>query len=193
VRYWCAGATGPRRVIVDLNELPYCQACALSATRQRVVVGSGPSVPGLMVVGEAPGRSEDEGGEPFIGRSGQLLVRLISEELGLSRAQYFITNAVKCRPPQNRTPRTSEVVTCHPWLEAQIAHLRPTVILTVGNVAAKAVFGYDEGISRTHGLVSQCGEVPGVATYHPAAALRGGPNVVDVMRADLRVLRSLGV
>jgi DNA polymerase len=146
-----------------------------------------------MVVGEAPGRSEDEGGEPFIGRSGQLLVRLIHEELGLERREYFVTNAVKCRPPQNRTPRTSEVVTCHPWLEAQIADLRPTLILAVGNVAAKAVFGHEEGISRTHGRVSRCGEVPGVATYHPAAALRGGPNVVDVMRADLRVLRSLGV
>ena len=178
---------------MDLAELPFCEACALSRTRQRVVIGSGPSVPGLLVVGEAPGRSEDEGGEPFIGRSGQLLVRLIHEELGLERREYFVTNAVKCRPPQNRTPRTSEVVTCHPWLEAQIADLRPTLILAVGNVAAKAVFGHEEGISRTHGRVSRCGEVPGVATYHPAAALRGGPNVVDVMRADLRVLRSLGV
>ena len=177
---------------VDLTELPYCEACALSRTRQRVVVGSGPAVPGLLVVGEAPGRAEDEGGEPFIGRSGQLLMRLIREELALERHQYFITNAVKCRPPQNRTPRTSEVVTCHPWLEAQIEELSPSLILAVGNVAAKAVFGYEEGISRTHGRVSQCGQVQGIATYHPAAALRGGPNVVDVMRADLRVLRSLG-
>lgn len=179
-------------MIVDLAELPYCEACALSATRQRVVVGSGPAAPGLVVVGEAPGRSEDEGGEPFIGRSGQLLVRLIREELGLEREQYFITNAVKCRPPQNRTPRTREVVTCHPWLEAQIEHLRPTSILAVGNVAAKAVFGHEEGISRTHGRISEYGGIPGVATYHPAAALRGGPNVVDVIRADLRVLHSLG-
>ncbi len=178
---------------MDLVELPFCRACALSDTRQRVVVGSGPHSPGLMVVGEAPGRSEDEGGEPFIGRSGQLLVRLISEELGLVRSDYFITNAVKCRPPQNRTPRVSEVATCHPWLEAQIAAHSPRVLLAVGNVAAKAVFGFDEGISRTHGRVSHWGGVPGVATYHPAAALRGGPNVVDVMRADLRVLRSLGV
>jgi DNA polymerase len=92
---------------MDLDELPSCRACALSTTRQRVVVGSGPAAPRLMVVGEAPGRSEDEGGEPFIGRSGQLLVRLIYEELGLERAHCFITNAVKCRPPHNRTPRVS--------------------------------------------------------------------------------------
>ena len=178
---------------MDLAELPLCRACALSTTRQRVVVGSGPTAPRLMVVGEAPGRSEDEGGEPFIGRSGQLLVRLINEELGLERADCFITNAVKCRPPQNRTPRASEVATCHPWLETQIASLRPARILAVGNVAAKAVFGFDEGISRTHGRLSHYEGVPGVATYHPAAALRAGPNVVDVMRADLRVLRALGV
>lgn len=178
---------------VDLSELPYCQACALSTTRQRVVVGSGPPTPGLMVVGEAPGRSEDEGGEPFIGRSGQLLVRLIGEELGLERSQYFITNTVKCRPPQNRTPRTSEVATCRSWLMTQIDALGPTAILAVGNVAARAVFGFEEGIARTHGLLGHCGDVAGLATYHPAAALRGGPNVVDVMRADLRILRSLGV
>jgi DNA polymerase len=179
--------------MVDLNELPYCRACSLSSTRQRVVVGSGPAGPSLMVVGEAPGRREDEGGEPFVGRSGQLLVRLIHEELELGRSEYFITNAVKCRPPLNRTPRVSEVATCHPWLETQIAQLRPKVILAVGNVAAKAVFGFEEGISRTHGRLGYFGEVPGVATYHPAAALRGGPNVVDVMRADLRVVRSLGL
>jgi len=179
-------------VILDLAELPYCEACALSRTRTRVVVGSGPRLPSLVVVGEAPGRHEDEGGEPFVGRSGQLLVRLIREELGLERSQYFITNVVKCRPPQNRTPRALEVAACRPWLEAQLHHLRPSVILAVGNVAAKALFGYSQGISQTHGRVSSCDEVPGVATYHPAAALRGGPNVVDVMRADLRVLRSLG-
>ena len=178
--------------MLDLRELPYCEACALSVTRQRVVVGSGPPSPSLMVVGEAPGRSEDEGGEPFVGRSGQLLVRLIHEELGLARSDYFITNVVKCRPPQNRTPRANEVATCHPWLDTQIARFDPTRILAVGNVAAKAIFGFSEGISRSHGLVRPCHGALGVATYHPAAALRGGPNVVDVMRTDLRVLRSLG-
>lgn len=177
---------------MDLTELPYCRACDLSSTRQRVVVGCGPVAAPLMVVGEAPGRSEDEGGEPFIGRSGQLLVRLIREELGLDRTQYYITNVVKCRPPHNRTPRASEISTCFAWLETEIVTRRPARILAVGNVAARAVFGWTEGISRTHGLASSCRDVPGLATYHPAAALRAGPNVVDVMRADLRVLRSLG-
>ena len=120
------------------------------------------------------------------------MTRLIHEELGLERSRYFITNVVKCRPPQNRTPRANEVAACHAWLDTQIATIGPTRILAVGNVAAKAVFGLSEGISRSHGLVSQCHDALGVATYHPAAALRGGPNVVDVMRADLRILRSLG-
>jgi len=178
-------------MMLDLAELPYCQACGLAETRHRVVVGSGPAAPGLVVVGEAPGRHEDEGGEPFVGRSGQLLVRLLREELGLSRAQYFVTNVVKCRPPQNRTPRVSEVASCRPWLESQMARLHPRAILAVGNVAARAVFDLNEGISRSHGRISYYGDVPGVATYHPAAALRGGPSVVGVMRADLAVLARL--
>ena len=102
-----AGAPPPRGLDEsrDLNELPTCTRCALSLTRrQRVVVGSGPRDPALMVIGEAPGRDEDEGGEPFIGRSGRLLFQLIEEEVGLARAECFVTNVVKCRPPANRTP-----------------------------------------------------------------------------------------
>ena len=98
-----------------------CTRCALAATRQRVVLGSGPTPARLLVVGEAPGRNEDEGGEPFIGRSGQLLTRLIAEEVGLSREEYFITNVVKCRPPNNRPPRREEITACAPWLAAQLA------------------------------------------------------------------------
>ena len=179
--------------MVDLAELPYCEACALSTHRQRVVVGSGPPAPGLVVIGEAPGRSEDEGGEPFVGRSGQLLVRLIHEELGLERSQYFITNVVKCRPPQNRTPFAREVAACSPWLAEQLVRLRPRALLAVGNVAARAVFDLREGVSRCHGRHVERDGIPGVATYHPAAALRGGPSVVGVMREDLRELAAWGL
>jgi len=154
-------------------------------------VGSGPPRAALMVIGEAPGRSEDEGGEPFIGRSGQLLVRLIEEEVGLSRADYFITNVVKCRPPANRTPRREEIESCHPWLVEQLALVQPRVVLALGNTAARAVFGFADGIGRTHGRVQQLGSARGLATYHPAAALRGGPRVVDVLREDLRRVRDL--
>lgn len=175
----------------NLAELPRCTRCDLAQTRQRVVVGSGPSRATLMVIGEAPGRSEDEGGEPFIGRSGQLIVRLIEEEVGLSRAEYFITNVVKCRPPANRTPRREEIESCHPWLVEQLALVQPRVVLALGNTAARAVFGFSEGIGRTHGRVQQLGPAWGLATYHPAAALRGGPSVVDVLREDLRRVKEL--
>ncbi len=168
-----------------------CTRCALAATRQRVVLGSGPTPARLLVVGEAPGRNEDEGGEPFIGRSGQLLTRLIAEEVGLSREEYFITNVVKCRPPNNRPPRREEITACAPWLAAQLALQGASVVLCVGNTAAKAVLGLREGVSTSHGRPMPLAGATGIATYHPAAALRGGPNVVAVMRADLSLVRSL--
>ncbi len=175
----------------DLAELPTCTRCDLALTRQRVVIGTGPLSSALMVVGEAPGRSEDEGGEPFIGRSGQLLFRLIAEETGLSREQCFVTNVVKCRPPGNRAPRRDELEACRPWFEEQVGLVQPRVVVALGNTAARAVFGFVEGIGRTHGRVQLVGAGQGLATYHPAAALRGGPRVVAVMRADLRIVKRL--
>ena len=176
---------------LDLANLPTCMRCALSLTRQRVVIGSGPGHPALMVIGEAPGRSEDEGGEPFIGRSGQLLFRLIEEEVGLKRPQCFVTNVVKCRPPANRTPTRGELEACRPWLSEQLSVIMPTVVLALGNTAARSVFGFDGGIGTTHGRVVDLEGAVGMATFHPAAALRGGPSVVNVMRSDLRILKGL--
>jgi len=144
-----------------------------------------------MIVGEAPGQTEDEGGEPFIGRSGRLLFTLVHEELGLRREQCFVTNVVKCRPPANRTPRPVEIASCRAWLDEQMTWCHPRVILALGNTAAKSVFGFDAGIGLTHGRVVTVGLSQGLATYHPAAALRGGPSVVEVMRADLRVLKEV--
>lgn len=170
---------------MNLDELPVCTRCALSATRRRVVVGSGAPRAALVVVGEAPGRHEDEGGEPFVGRSGELLTRLIEEELGLAREQYFITNAVKCRPPANRPPRAGELAACRPWLEAQLDHFADAILLCVGNVAGRSVFGYREPLGEVRGRVLVTGPRRGVVTYHPAAALRGGSSVVAMMREDL--------
>ena len=175
----------------NLAELPTCTRCKLSETRQRVVVGSGPVDATLMVIGEAPGREEDEGGQAFIGRSGRLLFQLLEEEVGLLRSQCFVTNVVKCRPPANRTPTRGELGACRPWLSEQFALVRAPLVLALGNTAARSVFGYDEGIGTTHGRIVQLDDAQGMATYHPAAALRGGPSVVDVMRADLRILKSL--
>jgi DNA polymerase len=144
-----------------------------------------------MVVGEAPGRTEDEGGEPFTGRSGQLLTRVIFDEVGLTREEYFITNVVKCRPPHNRPPTTLEQSTCRPWLEAQLVTQRPTVLLCVGNTASRAVLGWRAGVTEVHGQVVEVHGARGLATYHPAAVLRGGPNVEAVFRADLATVKEL--
>ncbi len=175
----------------DLSELATCTRCDLSKSRQRVVIGSGPARAVLMVIGEAPGRSEDEGGEPFIGRSGRLLFSLIEEEVGLTRAECFVTNVVKCRPPANRTPTRVEVTTCRSWLSEQLDEVQPLLVLALGNTAARSVFAFAAGIGLTHGRVVELGARRGLATYHPAAALRGGRSVVDVMRADLAILKGL--
>ena len=175
---------------LDLSDLVTCTRCDLATSRQRVVVGSGPRHPKLVVVGEAPGRQEDEGGEPFVGRSGQLLFRLLAE-VGLAREDCFVTNVVKCRPPGNRAPRRAEIQACRLWLDEQLAQVRPRVLLALGLTAATSVFGGVSTIGEAHGVVRSTGEGLGLATYHPAAALRGGPRVVQVMREDLRRVRAL--
>jgi len=177
--------------MADFEGLSTCVRCGLSATRQRVVIGSGPMTARLMIVGEAPGRTEDEGGAPFIGRSGKLLFTLLEEEVGLTREECYVTNVVKCRPPANRTPTPKEIVTCRPWLIEQLDRVAPRFILTLGNTAGRAIFAYQSGIGQVHGHVFRSGQIQGVPTYHPAAALRGGPSVVDVMRSDLGVVRRL--
>lgn len=175
---------------MDVAALLACTRCALSTTRQRVVVGTGPSRARLMVVGEAPGRTEDEGGAPFTGRSGQLLTRLIAEAVGLERDQYFITNVVKCRPPQNRPPRRDELSACRPWLDEQLRDQRPSVVLAVGATAARAVFGVTAPMREAHGEVVGGEGLRGVVTYHPAAALRQGRIVEDMMRTDLALAKA---
>jgi DNA polymerase len=168
-----------------------CQRCALAATRQRVVLGSGRVDAAVALVGEAPGRSEDEGGEPFIGPSGRLLFQLVESELGLTRDECFVTNVVKCRPPANRTPRRAEIEACRPWWLEQLAALRASVIVTLGNTATRAVLETTEPIGRMRGRPIALGQHTVVATYHPAAALRAGPSVVEMMREDLQIARAV--
>jgi DNA polymerase len=173
-----------------LTDALACTRCGLSTTRTNVVLGSGPQNAQILLIGEAPGRHEDEGGEPFIGRSGQLLFRLIGEEMGRQRDECFVTNVVKCRPPGNRTPRRGEITACRDWLDIQRRDLRPAVTLTLGLTATHAVLGVREPMDSLHGrpVTTEAGVV--IPTYHPAAALRQGPSVERVMRADLQVARS---
>jgi uracil-DNA glycosylase len=160
-----------------------CTGCALAATRTQVVFGAGRADAPLIVVGEAPGQSEDVGGAPFVGRSGQLLRRTL-EAAGLPATDWYITNAVKCRPPQNRTPRVGELAACGVWWDAQRPLLSGRVIAAVGATAARAVLGRVVRLQDDHGrAVSVQGRVV-VPVYHPAAVLRN-PHLAEVFRADI--------
>lgn len=171
-----------------------CTLCALAQGRTTVVFGEGDPHAGLMVVGEGPGREEDLQGRPFVGRSGQLLDRLLLEEAGLQRSQVYIANVVKCRPPGNRDPLPDEIAACRPYLDKQVELIGPRVLLTLGNFATRALLDTAEGISKLRGRSYPFGSTGAVLvpTFHPAAALRGGGEVVAKMRADfVRVRQAL--
>ncbi|MBA2609222.1 MAG: uracil-DNA glycosylase [Actinobacteria bacterium] len=167
-----------------------CTRCDLASTRTQVVFGVGDPKASLMIVGEAPGKDEDERGEPFVGRSGRLLDQVIQEELGITRARLYITNVVKSRPPGNRDPLPNEIAACNPWLEAQLELIAPKVVITLGNFATKVLlFGTPaakQGITKLRGQSYpwRNGSVL-VPTFHPAAVLRsGGGQPLAQMRAD---------
>jgi DNA polymerase len=162
-----------------------CTRCALAATRTQVVFGVGDPSADLMFVGEGPGRDEDIAGEPFVGRSGKLLDKLVRQELGLDRSLFYIANVVKCRPPGNRDPLPAEIESCRPYLEAQLTLIDPTVVVTLGNFATRLLLETTEGITRLRGRSYPFRRGHLVPTYHPAAALRGGAEVVAGLRADL--------
>lgn len=154
-----------------------------------MVFGDGDPHADLLLVGEGPGADEDRLGVPFVGRSGQLLTRLVEEEVGVRRDRCYTTNVVKCRPPGNRDPRPHEADACSPWLDGQLALIDPKVIVTFGNVATRRLLRTKEGITVLRGRTHPWRGVALVPTFHPAAALRGGPKVVAAMREDLALAR----
>lgn len=150
-----------------------------------MVFGVGDPEADLMFVGEAPGRDEDLQGEPFVGRSGKLLDRMMAEELGVDRTHCYIANVVKCRPPDNRDPKADEIAACRPYLDTQLRLIAPAVVVTLGNFATRLLLDTDLGITKLRGRSYPMGAWQLVPTYHPAAALRSGGVVVAEMRADL--------
>ena len=162
-----------------------CQRCPLAGGRTQVVFGVGDPHARLMFVGEGPGAEEDKRGEPFVGRSGQLLDRLMAEELGITRSQAYIANVVMCRPPGNRDPKPEEIEACRPNLEAKIDLIRPVVVMTLGNFATRTLLNRTEGITKLRGRSYPFRTGVLVPTFHPSAALRsGGGQVLAGMRAD---------
>jgi len=179
------------RLALLASEAATCTACALSATRTTVVFGSGDPDADLMIVGEAPGRDEDLSGKPFVGRSGKLLDQLLDEELGRTRAECYVANVVKCRPPGNRDPLPREVASCRGYLDEQIAQVAPKVIITLGNFAMRVLLDTTDGITKRRGHAYRFGSGVVVPTYHPAAALRAGQGVLAQMRTDFTRTKSL--
>jgi DNA polymerase len=177
--------TGPDALEQLRATASVCTRCPLAAGRTQVVFGVGNPGADLLFVGEGPGREEDLAGEPFVGRSGKLLDRLMWEEIGLTRGECYIANVVKCRPPNNRDPAPAEIDACRPYLEEQIRLIDPAVIVTLGNFATKLLLASARGIRELRGRVFDIGPRRLVPTYHPAYVLRAGGEAMAEMRADL--------
>ena len=180
------------------EEVLACTACQLHKTRTNVVFVEGSPDAKLMFIGEATGYWEDQQGRPFVGSAGKVLDKLLAS-IGLSRSEVYIANVLKCRPPKNREPRPEEINACTPYLDSQMAIIRPRMICTLGNYSTSYVlgkFGIKAGsMSSVHGRVYRCsslllGEVLVIPTYHPATVLYK-PYMMDTIKKDWEVIESV--
>jgi uracil-DNA glycosylase len=175
------------------EETSTCTRCALANGRTQVVFGSGSPDADLMFVGEAPGFHEDQQGVPFVGQAGKLLDKLLGG-IGLTRADVFVVNVLKCRPPGNRDPQPEEIASCEPHLFRQIELIQPKLVATLGNFATKLLSGKPAGITRVHGYEQEV--ALGARTvllyplYHPAAALYT-PSMLKVLEEDFARIPAL--
>jgi uracil-DNA glycosylase len=173
-------------VRADLGE---CKRCRLNEKRSHIVFGTGNPKAGLMFIGEGPGHEEDRQGLPFVGAAGQLLTKII-HAIDLTREDVYITNVVKCRPPNNRDPEPDEVEACRPFLDRQIESIRPRVICALGRVAALNLLRTDEGITRIRGKIYSYRGAKLVPTYHPAFLLRNPAKKRECWE-DMKLIRRL--
>jgi DNA polymerase len=175
----------PTALELVAEEASTCTRCKLAtAGRTKVVFGMGDPDADLMFIGEGPGAEEDKQGLPFVGRSGQLLDRILLDEFGWTRDRVYIQNVVMCRPPGNRDPEADEIAACNPWLEKKIELINPKVIVTLGNFATKLLLETKEGITKLRGRSYPFRTGVLIPTFHPAAVLRGGGEPMAQMRAD---------
>ncbi|MBI5886079.1 MAG: uracil-DNA glycosylase [Deltaproteobacteria bacterium] len=175
------------------DELGACARCRLKNKRTKLVFGAGNPAAELVFVGEGPGEDEDLQGEPFVGRAGKLLTRII-EAMGLARQDVYICNVVKCRPPGNRNPESDEIAACRPFLEKQIAAIRPKVIVALGSHAAKTLLDTDTGITALRGkFYTYADGIKLMPTFHPSYLLRNESRKKDVWEDMKLVLKTLGL
>jgi len=170
-------------------EVAACTRCKLCEKRTTTVPGEGAIDAPILFIGEGPGAEEDRTGRPFVGRAGQLLDRMIAA-IGLAREQVFIANIVKCRPPENRTPEPDEVRACLPYLERQLAAIRPALLCTLGLPATRAFVPEVRAISAVRGRRLEAGGIPLVPTFHPAYLLRN-PAAKREAWEDLKLVAGL--
>ncbi len=167
-------------------ELGECTRCKLHHGRHTIVFGVGNPKAELVFVGEAPGADEDAQGEPFVGRAGQLLTKII-EAMGMKREEVYICNIIKCRPPNNRTPEADEILACEPFLLKQLQAIRPKFICALGGPAAQTLLRTKEPISRLRGRFVDFHGVPLLPTFHPAYLLRN-PHEKKTVWEDMKLL-----
>ena len=167
----CGELHGAKALSEVKNLLGDCRRCKLSAHRTHLVFGVGSPTADLMFVGEGPGRDEDLQGEPFVGKAGKLLDRMIGA-MGLKRLDVYIANVVKCRPPRNRDPEPEEVLSCQPYLKAQIQAVQPKVVVVMGRYAAQTLLQTSTPISRLRGRWAEYEGIALMPTFHPAYLLR---------------------
>jgi DNA polymerase len=171
------------------EQIHTCMNCKLGATRTNFVFGVGNPHADIMVIGEAPGADEDAQGEPFVGRAGQLLTKIL-EAIGLRREEVYIANIIKCRPPDNRRPEADEVAECEPYLHKQIDLVQPKFILAVGLTAVNTLFKANFKMGDIRGKQLSFRGIPTIITYHPAALLRN-PEWKKFTWEDVKLLRRL--
>ena len=182
-----AASAPARPTLVQVREdLGECTRCKLHSHRTQIVFGVGNPNAGLVFVGEAPGADEDAQGEPFVGRAGQLLTKII-EAMGMRREDVYICNIIKCRPPNNRTPEADEIMACQPFLLEQLRAIGPKFICALGGPAAQTLLRTKEPISRLRGKFYDYHGIPLLPTFHPAFLLRN-PNEKKTVWEDMKLL-----
>ena len=178
--------------LISLDEIiKKCKKCNLHKTRQNTVFGEGDPDSNIMIIGEAPGREEDEAGRPFIGRAGKLLNEFL-KSIDLNRDSVFIANTIKCRPPENRDPETAEINACSDYLDQQINFIKPKVLVLLGKVAANRLLGEDMPMSelRLKKFFIDKYDIPIIVFYHPAYILRS-PSQKKKVWDDLQYLKGI--
>ena len=182
-----AGATGLKLIREDLGD---CRRCGLAPTRKNIVFGTGNPEAPLVFVGEAPGENEDNSGEPFVGKAGDLLTKMIAA-MGYTRDEIYICNVVKCRPPGNRNPLPDEIAACEPFLIRQLGAIAPRVIVAHGKFAAQTLLRSDTTISALRGKFQPYQGIPLMPTFHPAYLLRNPSSKREVWEDLQKVMAEL--